>query len=688
MPTATRPRRKKTPTRRSRSKRRITPEDLRQFCIVSDPRIAPDGEQIVFVHKQASPKRAGEYESNLWITDVDNGRPRQFSSGGRDRLPRWSPDGTRLVFVSGRDKPRQQIYVMEAAGGEARALTRFPEGSIGSVKWSPDGTCLAVSFREQSPQWTEESTKARKEAGASEPPRILDHWWYRLDGDGYFDGQRYHLYLVDAETGQHRSIYRKDTLGFFTFDFSPDGRELVVATNRHRRAGLGAWNDELLRLTVATGRVRPIPNLPAGPKDAVRWSPNGKWIAYAGRVGEDPTYSTENLELWVCDPRTGRARSLTARTDYCLMAICATDSAEMIFGPAFRWSPDSRRVYMQIGWQGESHVASARPGGGPIRMHTSGARIHALGTIDAKSKRMALTIGSPTKLDEIHVADLAGESMRPRAVTNFNGPLLRGLDLAKPASQWIRSPDGTRVQVWTMLPPGATPRRRLPAVLEIHGGPHAQYGAGFFLEFQVLAAAGYAVVYSNPRGSKGYGRDFCAAIRGRWGDADWTDIQAVTEFMKAHPALDSKRLGIMGGSYGGYMTNWAISQTHDFAAAITDRCVSNLLSMSGTSDFMDPPEMYWPGNWWSKPEARWEQSPLRHFGNVRTPTLVIHSEGDLRCNVEQAEQVFATLWIRGVPTRFVRYPRSTSHGLSRAGPPDLRIHRLHQILDWWRQYLR
>jgi acylaminoacyl-peptidase len=224
-------------------------------------------------------------------------------------------------------------------------------------------------------------------------------------------------------------------------------------------------------------------------------------------------------------------------------------------------------------------------------------------------------------------------------------------------------------------------------VLEIHGGPHAQYGSGYFHEFQVLAAAGYAVFYSNPRGSKGYGRDHCAAIRGHWGTADWTDIQAVTRFMKSQPFVDASRLGIMGGSYGGYMTNWAIGHAQDFAAAITDRCVSNLVSMSGSTDVPERPGEYFPGNFWDQPEARWEQSPLKYLGHAKTPTLIIHSEGDLRCNVEQAEQVFAALKLLDVPTRLVRYPRSTSHGMSRSGPPDLRLHRLGQILAWWDQYL-
>jgi dipeptidyl aminopeptidase/acylaminoacyl peptidase len=241
--------------------------------------------------------------------------------------------------------------------------------------------------------------------------------------------------------------------------------------------------------------------------------------------------------------------------------------------------------------------------------------------------------------------------------------------------------------VWVLRPPGAGDKKT-PAVLEVHGGPHGQYGWGFFHEFQVLAGQGYTVVYSNPRGSKGYGDEHCSAIAGDWGNKDWMDIRAVIDFMRSRPYINKRRMGIMGGSYGGYMTNWAIGHTDEFAGAITDRCVSNMVSMMGSSDIMEPPDGYWEGNFWDQPETLWKQSPLRYLGAAKTPTLIIHSEGDLRCNVEQAEQVFAVLKHRNIPTRFVRYPQTTSHGMSRMGPPDLRVHRLGQILEWWERWLK
>ena len=340
--------------RKSAGRGAITPQDLLGFKLVADPQIAPDGKLVVFVHKNVGEKN--DYVANLWMAPVpktgSSGRtsglvPRQFTAGGKDSHPRWSPDGSRIAFIGARTKHRPQLFTIGADGGEAVALTRFDEGSIGTFKWSPDGRTIAVSFRAQDPEWTEQAKKDREPKGLCDPPRVIDHWWYRLDGEGYFNGQRYHLYLVDVATGEHRRVYAKDTLGMFSFDFSPDSGELVISTNRDRRASLKFWNDELLRLKISTGKLTPIPGMPRGPKDNVRWSPDGRSIAYAGREGQgDGTYSTENLELWVCDLNRGKARCLTGEEDCCLMSAPMSDTAEVTFAPILAWSPDSRRVYV------------------------------------------------------------------------------------------------------------------------------------------------------------------------------------------------------------------------------------------------------------------------------------------------------------------------------------------------------
>lgn len=682
------------PTRRAASargsrQRLITAEDLLQFRWLSDPQIAPDGRHIVFVCKTVGEKNA--YALNLWMVSEAGGKwsePRQFTSGNRDRYPRWSPDGLTIAFISARNKERPQIALISAAGGEARDLTHFPEGSLRDFKWSPDGRTIAASFRQQDPDWTSEAKKKREDAGLSDAPRVIDESWYRLDGDGYFNAQRYRLHLIDAATGEARVIETRDTAGFFSYDFSPDSTQLAVTRNRDRLAGARPWKDEIVRINLATRRITPVRNLPEGPKGSVAWSPDGMLLAYAGRIGMDDSYSTENLELFICDPVKGEARSLTGEEDYCLMAVSIGDTSEAEFAPKLRWSPDSRRIFMQIGWHGQTHLASVARRGGKIDFHTEGVASHQLGNFSADGRRMAIVRGTTTTLDEIAVASVSSSKFNLSPLTELNRPLLDQLRLADIREHWITTADDTKVHTWVMMPPDAKGNRRSPAILEIHGGPHGQYGVGFFHEFQMLTAQGYVVVFSNPRGSKGYGREHTAAIRGSWGGADWVDIQAVHAFMKKHRSIDSRRIGIMGGSYGGYMTNWAIGHCDEFRAAITDRCVSNLVSMFGNSDYMELPDRYWEGNAWDRPEARWNSSPIKYFKGVKTPTLIIHSEGDLRCNIEQAEQVFTALKVQNVPARMVRYPRTTSHGLSRGGPPDMRLHRLRQITDWWKRWMK
>jgi len=741
MPTATRQtkssphRSRRGPERRPASNRLMQPEDLLKFIFLADARISPDGSRILFVRKHIEKNK---YLTNLWMVNADGkAAATQFTSAGKDKLPRWSADGSRIAFIrSNEDTGKSQVFVMNTIGGEARALTDLPEGSITALEWSPDGKNLAITFRETHTEWTKEAEKKRKDENLSTPPRVIDDPWYRLDGDGYFLSSRYAIYLVDAETGKHRKVFDKDCLGDYTFDFSPNGRTLAITANPEQHALYRPWNSNIYLLDVASGKVTTVPNLPKGPKVGVKWAPDGKRLAYAGREGtNDSEYSTENLNLWVCDARKGNAFEITKNEDYCLMAVSLSDAAEVAFGPTFDWLPGKSggdRIFMRIGWHGEGRLASVSvrgtgsagvPPAGKIEFHTTGPREDALGTFSRDGSKMAFLRMTPTRLPEVCIADVIGERGRParsaadgergrparaslgkvRQLTDFNGPFLSEFDLVEPESHWTTAKDGTKVQVWVMRPhngEGGRPTRRngpdarngkskkIPALLEIHGGPHAQYGYTFFHEFQSLVAAGYAVFFSNPRGSKGYGRDFCHAIRGCWGGKDWEDIQAVTAFMKAQPWVDAKKMGVLGGSYGGYMTNWVIGHTNEFAGAITDRCVSNLISMWGNSDFPYLPDKYWPGNAWDKPEAVWSCSPVKYLGNARTPTLIIHSEGDLRCNIEQAEQVYTILKTHDVPVRFVRYPASTSHGLSRGGPPDLRLHRLHQMLGWWKRWLR
>lgn len=670
------------------AKRPIKPEDLLTLQFVGDPQISPDGSRILYQHKSINDKN--KYITNLFTVDVDRNIKQWTQGDGGAGHGRWSPDGKSIAFVSGRDKERKgQIWLIPTDGGEAKRLSSLPEGSLGGFKWSPDGKWIAFTFREVDPNWTEAALKERKENGLSTPPREIDDIWYRLDDDGYFLGMRHAVYLLEVSTGEHRKLYDADVMGFYSFDWSPNSKELAICHSANKRPMVEPSNDQIWRVDLE-GQAWKLEGLPKGDKQAVSWSPDGKWLAYLGVVDELDPWGVRNNRLWLVSAKGGKAKSLTDKDDYCLTVASLSDTKSFGGDALVAWSPDSKAIYVSVGWHGETQLGFVeldKPG--QTQLLTKGHHAIGVGNLSKSGERFACVFGDATRPNEVGIYDLSKDKNVPRTLTSLNKTWLEELKIAEPEEVWLDSTDGIKVQAWVMHPvePKSKRMNRHPAVLQIHGGPHAQYGWAFFHEFQVLAAEGYVVVFSNPRGSKGYGEDFCAAIRGDWGNKDWEDIQTVTRWMQHQPFIHPGRLGVMGGSYGGYMTNWVIGHTHDFKAAITDRCVSNLVSMGGSSDFVSREDSYWKGCFYGDIEKLWKDSPIAYFKGVKTPTLIIHSEGDLRCNVEQGEQVFSALQAQGVESRFVRYPPETFHGLSRSGPPDLRLHRLGEILKWWGKHL-
>lgn len=668
-------------------KRPIVPEDLLRLHFVGDPQIHPDGTQILFTKKHVGEKN--RYITNLWSVDLE-GALHQWTSGGKDGHGRWSPDGQTIAFISGRSEPTAQIFLISTGGGEARPLTRLPEGSLGEFKWSPDGRTIAFTFRQLDEKWTEASKKAREEAGLSTPPRTIETALYRYDGDGYFDNDRYRIYVVDVATGDHRVVYDRCPWGQYQFDWAPNSKELVVVRSVAKNIFAERADERLFRIDL-TGQEWAIEGVTGGAKSTVSWSPDGRHIAYVGYREDADDWGAGNARLYLTPADGGTTRCLTENDDYCFTTSTLSDTREASFEASLAWSPDGQAIYFGIGRHGESQIAYSPIEEGGVHFLTSGKHTVTFGNVSRDGDRFGCLVGTATAPAEVAVYDLSEGGEAPRILTHLNREWRDEVKIVEPEEVWIDSTDGTKVHAWIMQPADFLPPKRYPAVLEIHGGPHAQYGWAFFHEFQVLAAAGYVVVYSNPRGSKGYGEAHCRAISGKWGDKDWDDIQEVTRWMQHLPYVHPGRMGVMGGSYGGYMTNWVVGHTKDFRAAITDRCVASLLSLSLNSDFISRPDGYWPGCAFGSHERMaelWKQSPISCFEGVTTPMLIIHSEGDLRCNVEQSEQVFAALQIQGVESRYVRYPSNTSHGMSRSGPPDLRLHRLGEILAWWGRHLQ
>jgi len=668
------------------SKRGMQSADLLRFVFVGDPQISPDGDLVLFGRKTI--------EKNKYVTQLvtvdDHGVLRQWTNGESGASHgRWSADGSQIAFIAKRSGPAAQIHVLSTDGGEARAVTKVPEGSLGGFKWSPDGKYIAYTFREALDADKEANKKKRAEEGLSEPPLEVSAYWFRLDGDGYFGDRRFALYVIEVATGKLViDGFAPANDGEYGYDWHPTEPKLVVSYSTARDPNVGPSEDKLFILGL-DGSATELTAVPKGSKGNPLWSPCGKFISYAGDDNEEDRWSAKNTRIFLVDASTGATKDLMGhQKEYDLSANTLSDTAEASFGAHYIWSPDGTGLLAQIGYHGETQIAFVSVDA-EVKMLTEGKHTLKMGSVSKDGRRIAATLNDPLHLPEIAWVEreLGTGKLVPKVLTHLNHAIEEEIELVAPEELWIDSTDGTKVHGWVMRPKGEGPH---PAALNIHGGPHAQYGWAFFHEFQVFVSAGYVVMYTNPRGSKGYGEAHTEAIKGAWGTKDWDDIQAATAWLKADPGVDSAKLGVMGGSYGGYMTNWVIGHTNDFACAISDRCVSNMVSQWSNSDYPSTPNMYFPGR--SDGDLNdiaklWEQSPIAYFKNAITPTLVIHSVGDLRCNVEQSDQVFHSLQVRGIPSRYVRYPASTFHGLSRSGPPDLRQHRQAEYLAWMKKWL-
>lgn len=665
-------------------KRKIVAEDLCKLKLLADPQMSPDGRKVLFTVKTIDNEK-NRYLAHLWLADVESGEARQFTFGEvSDAAPRWSSDGKRIAFLRTEEK-RTQIWVIPADGGEASQLTKMDEGSFSALSWSPDGRKLCFAFRPTHPDWTQDAIKKRDESKRSNPPRILTRMHYRLDGFGFLD-MRQHLWVCDTTSGQAQQITDGD-YDDHDIAWSPDGKFLAFISNRSADPDERPYIDEDVWVVSATGGTpRKLP-APIGTKSSLAW--HAEQIAYLASDDREDPWVPRHTRLWVvAADGTSAARCLTQTLDRTLGNTTLTDTQEAFSGGSSPiWSSDGKQLFFIASDQGNAHIYSVGlDGKAPVAL-TNGALNLVGASADRSAKNFALLISQPTRLAEVFVGSLHGSTLQLRPVTKLNDAFLSAVQISEPEEVWFASQDGTKLQGWLLKPADFDAKKKYPLLLYVHGGPHAQYGNAFFHEFQYHAARGYIVFYTNPRGSTGREEDFASAIRGDWGNLDFQDVMAAADYAASLPYIDGKRMALAGGSYGGYMTNWVVGQTDRFKCAITDRSVVNLLSDFGTCDFPGTIDGYWAGDAWDRLEARWKQSPLKHVQNIKTPLLIIHSEGDLRCPIEQAEQLFIALKRLKREVVFVRYTRETSHGLSRSGPPDLRLDRLQRIAEWLDRHL-
>jgi dipeptidyl aminopeptidase/acylaminoacyl peptidase len=667
----------------AREKRRLTAEDLYRMQLVSDPQISPDGRHIIFCVKHVDEKTEANI-SNLWLVPTDRGRAYQFTYGAqKDTHPRWSPDGSQIAFISDRgDKEDSQIYLIPFGGGEARPLTKM-KGTFGEFEWSPDGKHIVCVFRKKDAEALErESDEQKKKLGVVS--RRINSADYKLDGMGYLPKEKWHIWTVNCSSGKANQLTEGKVHSEQSPRWSPDGTELLFLSNRCERPDIDTHLVDLFTMSVSGGEFQKIPT-PAGPKLHASFSPDGKWIAFLCREGKGNAW--QNVNLWqVPADGSAAAENLTGRYDIQIDSGTLSDTGDRsVLSPA--WSLDGQRLYFQVSRHGDVNFCSLTSKGEDLQTIIQGGVVGNF-SFDRAHEKLAYFHGRIDDLGQVWIRDMKTE--RSRKLTRINESWLRWIDLGQVEEVWYQGKDGNHLQGWILKPPDFDERKQYSSIMEIHGGPWLQYGNAFMHEFYFLAAHDYVVYFTNPRGGKGYGEAHSKAIHRKWGEADYADVMAWADVIAEKPYTDPERMGITGGSYGGYLTGWTIGHTDRFKAAVVQRMVSNFISFWGSSDigyfFEDaiskdgePP--------WADLESYWDQSPMKFVGNVKTPTLVIHSEEDMRCRLEQGEQMFLALREMGVETELVLFPDSP-HGLSRSGRTDRRIARLNHILRWFEKYLK
>jgi dipeptidyl aminopeptidase/acylaminoacyl peptidase len=655
----------------------MAPQDIGLLAVAGEPATAPDGSAVACVVTSVD-LETNRYRSGVWVARGDGPAEAVTAGQFRDCRPQWSPDGQSLAFVSHQvagedpDKRGSELYVLTVGGpGQPRCLAEWPE-EIEELQWSPDGRRLAFTAR------LRDEDRYAPARDRDRPPVRLTRLFSRLDNEGWVVDRPRQLLMVDAGGGQPVAL----TSGPWQVSgvsWSPDGTSLAFASGRHDTWDLDRAVD-LWRIEARPG-AEPARLTETGlAYSHPAWSPTGDGLAF---VVTDQSISASHPQIGVLDLASGKTEIWTDPLDRCCAPFGATRPPVWVGEDLLFTVEDS----------GSIHLCAANSEGPPRRLVGGHLQVKAF---DAAGGTLAYCAGSAIEPTELYVAPLDEIGAATRR-TSCGYQLAAACALIEPERFVVPSTGGAEVEAWVMRPAGFAEGGRYPALLNIHGGPFTQYGYTLFDEFQIQARAGYAVIFCNPRGSSGYSQAWGRAIRwpgavidpgSGWGGVDYEDIMAVTEAaVSRFGFIDAARIGVLGGSYGGYMTSWIVSHTDRFAAACSERAVNNLLTEESTSDISGSFVDYVGAQHVEDPEAYLRHSPIAYVHDITTPLLILHSEGDLRCPISQAEELFVALRLLGRPVEFVRFP-GEGHELSRSGAPQHRVQRAEIILEWFDRHLR
>lgn len=646
--------------------RLFTGSDLFALEQASDPQISPDGTRIAYVRRSGDVMQ-DRMRQTIWLIDVKTGAQEPIAAGtGSYFSPRWSADGRRLAYVATGEGGAPQLYVRWMASGETARITGLPD-SPEAIAWSPDGSQIAYTMRVPGKPTTLGSAPPKPEGAKwAEPLEVIDRVTYRADGGGYLKPGNDHIFIVSADGGGPRQISFGAFDDFGPLSWSRDGRSIVFAANR-RADWEREFNDsDVYSVDIASGALTKLTTR-YGPDASPAVSPDGQRIAYLGFDDKYTSYAV--AQLYVMDRDGGNVRPLTAALDRDVETIVWAKDGRSVY---VAYDDHAKKKVVRIGLDGRQTVmVDGLSGSGLDRPYTGGSfSVSDGGTI-------AYTSSDPTRPADVYVGS--------KRLTRLNDTLMAGKAMARVEPLEVTAKDGRKIDSWLVLPPGRVAGARVPLILEIHGGPHTAYGASFATDNQLYAAAGYAVLYTNPRGSTSYGAEFANLIDKNYPSEDYDDLMAAVDAAIATGVADPNNLFVTGGSGGGVLTSWIVGKTDRFKAAATQKPVINWISEALTMDASGFTSRYWFRKQpWEDPMSYWARSPLSLVGNVKTPTLVVVGSEDYRTPVSESEQYYAALQIRGVPTALVKVT-GASHGGFTARPSQSAA-KASAVLAWFDRY--